>query len=484
MLHLKPYRVETAILFGIGLAVLSGNGGRAADRNTPGTDSKSTSIPARWLDTLTIDGFLEGGVAINPALPANGLNFGQYYTDRANSPQLNESVVTIQRPLDPKEKGLDYGFKLQGMFGTDVRYTEYLGQFDYLIKGRAQFTIMEANLQAHLPILTTGGVDLKIGQFGTYNGTEVFPAKDNIFYTHVYSYNFGPFLETGAMSITNVTDRLKFYAGITSGIDTTIGWPGDNNNSPSFHGGFSVSLLNGDLTIMGITHSGPENPDVKDPYRVGWPTGVVGGIPAACVCNPNHTWRYYNNLMTTWKATDNLTFITDMNYYREDGWNPISITGLPDYTLNSLGMAFGFNSTLIPQRPQGADAYGVSQYAVYKLNDLVRLGGRIEFWRDNKNFFAAAYPGYFDNANALHGFPAPSVISRPSGQGTSYLAITVGATITPKFDGGTIFSGLIVRPELRWDAAVNNAAPFFGSNGPKRTQGLVLIDAILPFALR
>lgn len=473
--------IRKAILLGLFLAPLAIDAGHAADRGAAKSDP--ISLPADWLDTLTIDGFLDGGVALNPALPANGLNFGQYYTDRANAPQLNQSVITVHRPLNPNATGIDYGFKFQGMFGTDVRYTEYLGQADYLIKGRAQVTIVEANVQAHLPILTKGGVDVKIGQFGTYNGTEVFPSKDNIFYTHIYSYNFGPFLHTGAMTIANVNDWLKFYAGITSGIDTWLGWPGDNNNSPSFHGGFSVSLLNDNLTIMGITHSGPENADVKDPYHVGWPNGVVGGIPVACACNPTYTWRYYNNLMATWKATENLTFITDMNYYREDGWNPLSVTGLPAYALNPLGGARGFDPALVPQRAQGADAYGVTQYAIYKLNDLVRLGARIEFWRDNKNFFAAAYPGYFDNANSLHGFPA-MVISRPAGQGTSYLALTAGATITPKFEGAPFLSGLIMRPELRWDAAMNNAAPFFGSGGPKRTQGLILFDVMLPFVLR
>ncbi len=223
---------------------------------------------------------------------------------------------------------------------------------------------------------------------------------------------------------------------------------------------------------------------MKDPLRVGWPNGIIGGIPAACACNPNTTWRYYNNLMLTWKATEKLTFLTDINYYREDGWNPISVTGLPIDTLKAFGDASGFNANLIPQRPKGADAFGVGQYATYKINDVFKAGARIEFWRDNKNFFAAAYPGYFDNVNSLHGFPVPAVITRPQGQGTSYLALTAGVTITPKITEVPHLSELIMRPEIRWDTAVNNAGPFFGPNGPRRTQGLISMDVILPFTVR
>jgi hypothetical protein len=439
-----------------------------------------------WIDTLTIDGFLDGGLALNPALPQNGINFGHYYTDRANTPQFNQGVITIQRPLSQNPDRIDYGFKFQGLIGSDARYTEFLGQFEYAIHNRIQPTIVEANLQAHLPILTSSGVDVKIGQFVTYSGVEVYPAKDNYFYTHSFSYNFGPFLHTGAMATTAVNDWLTIYAGITTGIDTFIGWPGDNNNSPSFHGGLSASLLNGDLTVMAITHSGPENPDVRDPYGVGWPNGVVGGIPAQCACNPTYTWRYYNNLMATWKVTDRLTLVTDMSYYRDDGWNPVSVTGLPSNALQTLGNMLGFDSTLVPQRAQGVDGYGVAQYIIYKWSELLRFGARIDFWRDNNNFFAAAYPGYFDNVNVIHGFPAPLVISRPAGQGTSYLALTAGVTITPKIEQFPGLSGIMLRPEIRWDSVLSGSPAFFTSNIARnsRSQGLFLMDVIVPFAIR
>lgn len=452
--------------------------------STEAAPRKAAAPPPSWLDTLTIDGYLSGGVAINFAKPFNKINFGHLQTDRANWPQFNQAILAVNRPLDRAASELDLGFQFVGLLGTDARYTQLLGMTEYLIRDRTQLSIVEAAALARLPILTKGGVDLKVGQFSSYNGFEALLSKENFFYTHSYSFNFGPFLDTGIMSETHVTDWLDLYAGIATGIDTSIGWPGDNNNSPSLHAGFKLTLLDGDLSIQAVTHSGPENPNVKDPFRVGWPYGIVGGVSAACACNPNNTWRYFNNLTTTWKATQKLTLAADVSYFREDGWNPISIIGLSPDALDVLANSFDLDTSLVPQRPRGASAYGIAQYATYQLNDLIKLGARVEFWRDDKNFFAAAFPGYFDNANLEHGFPAPSLIEQPAGQGTSYFEVTVGANISPKFTGIPYLSGLIIRPEFRWEAALNDAAPFFGPNGPKRTQGLFSMDVIAPFTIK
>jgi hypothetical protein len=441
--------------------------------------------PPAWLDTLTIDGYVQGGVAINFNQPFNKLNWGHLYTDRANWPTFNGAVLTIMRPLDPKATGYDFGFKVQGQIGADMRYNHIIGTTDYWIKDRTQFGFLEANAQAHLPwtsFISEGGVDVKVGMFPTYNGAEVMYAKDNLFYSHSYIFNFGPFLHTGVMVTTHVRDWLDVYTGVTTGVNTFIGWPGDNNAAAAFHGGIGLNLLDGNLTMMGIVHHGPENPKQLDPYGVGWPN-----TPLACACNPNTTNRSYVNLTTTWKATENLTFITDMAYNRESGWNTISTTGLPADTIAAIDGAFGTNLAGFPLKPQGADSYAVAQYASYKVNDLVKVNGRIEYYRDNKNFFVAAFPGYFDLANLLHGFPCFSCQFAPgaAGTGTSYLALTAGLTITPELPKLPVITGMIIRPEFRWDTAVNGAAPFFrgSGNGRSSTQGMFNMDVIIPFSL-
>lgn len=445
--------MKLRLLTGVAAAALLANAAFAADM--PSMKSAEPAPPASWWDTLTINGYLEGGITPNFSNRGQQVNFGHLFTDRTG-PQFNQGVLTIQRPLDPKATGFDYGFKVQGMVGTDARYTHFLGELDYAIHDRTQLDIVEAYGIAHLPILTEGGIDVKVGQFVTLEGAEVISAPDNIFYSHSYIFNYGvPLKHTGVLTTTHATPWLDIYAGVTTGVNTSIGWPGDNNNAASFHGGLGFTFLDGNLTVLATTHIGPENPKQLDPLGVGWPFGVVGGTPASCACDPNSTNRYMNDITITWKATENLTFITDLNYIHEDGW-----------------FADAFN------RPQGADGYGFAQYAVYKYNDLLKFGGRIEVWRDDKGFFVGGFPGSFDFANALHGFPNTSFTAAP----TTYLALTAGVTITPEVPKNPIISGLIIRPEIRWDTSLSNTTPFArGTRGSQVTFGL---DAIVPFTIR
>jgi len=491
--------------------------------------------PAKWSDTLTVDGFIEGGIAVNPNQPFNGLNWGHLYTDRANTPIFNSAVLTVQRPLDPKAQSYDYGFKLQGMVGEDMRYNHYMGELDYVIPSRTQIGPIEAHVLAHLPIntsLTEGGIDLKVGQFVTYNGAELITAKDNLFYSHSYIFNFGPFVDTGVM----VTTHSKSW-GVISGNNMTLGGLGDNNAAPSFHGGFGFNLLDGNLVIMAITTTGPENPKQTDPYGSAWPTGYFAngafwstlsptypqgpattglpftgnmsawGVPSQCACNVNSALRSWNNLTTTWKVTDRLTFVTDMSFMAEQGWNP-STLGIPQRDWNVWNLSVfgpqgqGAPLGALPASPMGVNAYGIAQNVAYKYDDTFLLKARLEYFRDSNSFFVSAFPGYFDAANIQKGFWCPSCINRtytslpgysPFGSatefgkaytGTSYLALTVGATITPKLPEGLPYlTGVMIRPELRWDQAVNGTSPFFNKNGMSSSQGMFNMDVILPFSL-
>ena len=91
---------------------------------------------------------------------------------RAFSPLLNQAALTIQRPLDPKATDYDLGFKIQALYGSDARYVQYLGEFNYAINDRTQIALVEAWGAVHLPWLFTGGIDVKAGQWVTLEGAE------------------------------------------------------------------------------------------------------------------------------------------------------------------------------------------------------------------------------------------------------------------------------------------------------------------------
>ncbi|MFI5001959.1 MAG: hypothetical protein ACHQK9_18920, partial [Reyranellales bacterium] len=77
------------------------------------TDAKPAAPSGSWWDTFAISGHVEAGATFNSIGPSDGINFGNLFGDRANTPLLNQDLVPAQRPLDPKATGYDFGFKVQ-----------------------------------------------------------------------------------------------------------------------------------------------------------------------------------------------------------------------------------------------------------------------------------------------------------------------------------------------------------------------------------
>ena len=382
---------------------------------------------SNWWSDVKLSGYVEGGYTLNADQPANHLNWGHLFTDRSDQLLLNQFSLTLERPLDAKKASeFQLGFKLQGMYGSDARYTHFLGEFDKVTSSRNQIDVVEAYLNAHLPVLTKDGVDVKVGQFVTLEGAEVITPTGNFFYSHSYIFNFGiPFKHTGLMTTTHVNSILDLHLGAVTGVNTTFGRDGDNNDAAAFHGGIGLNLLNGDLTVLASTHIGPELPRSA---------AVTLGV------NPNRDLRYLNDITTVWKLTKKLTFTNDLNYIRDDGLK--------------------------------ASGWGIANYLTYICNDWLSVGVRSEFWRDNNGAFVAAFPGNLDFVNAEKGLPNTAI----AGPRTTYGAITLGANIKPPVEKR--FEGLVIRPEVRYDWS-SNGTPF--DAGTKDHQFTAGIDVVIPF---
>jgi hypothetical protein len=367
---------------------------------------------------LKIYAWIESGVTLNPANPQDNQNLGRLFDDRSNEFVMNQAVVTAERALDPKV-GFDWGFKLQLMFGTDARYIHSLGLLDHAMKSSLyQPDIPEAYLGLHLPIFTEGGLDLKLGKFVTLEGAETIDPRPNVFYSHTYIFNFGiPFNHTGALATFHATKWLDVMAGATRGVNTSID---DNNDAPAFHGGIGLNLDEGKIVMAASTHIGPETP------------------------NNDSDLRYLNAITTTWKITDKLTSITDINYVHDDAAN--------------------------------ASAYGVAQYLTYVISDKITAKIRGEIWRDAQGFYAAQSADPHDPMRALAG--EPTFDPRTVGGGrTTYGALTVGLDIKPPVPKP--FAGLTIRPELRVDHSFSDTRPFNDSSDD--TMFTAAIDAIITF---
>jgi hypothetical protein len=367
---------------------------------------------------LTISGWIESGITFNPASPEDNQNFGRLFDDRSNEFVMNQAVITAERALDAKI-GFDWGFKLQLMFGTDARYIHSLGLRDRMAeRGLYQADIPEVYLSLHLPVLTEGGIDVKLGKFVTLEGVETIDPRTNAFYSHTYIFNFGiPFNHTGALFTLHAKKWLDLIAGVTRGVNTSID---DNNDSPAFHGGVGLNFNEGKIAVLASTHIGPET------------------------INNDSALRYLNDVAITWKITGKLTSSTDINYAHDDGVD--------------------------------ADAYGVAQYLTYVINDRFTAKIRGEIWRDDDGFYVAQFANPGDPMRALNG--QPTIDPRTVGGGpTTYGALTVGLDIKPPVPKP--FSGLTIRPELRVDHSFSDTTPFNDSSDD--TMFTAAIDFIIGF---
>ena len=368
---------------------------------------------------LKLYGWLEGGITFNPDQPEDRQNFGRLFDDRSNEPLFNQAVITLERPLSSAPADFDWGFKLQGMIGSDARFIHSLGLFDRTTDETVQPDVVEAYAVLHWRFSSAGSLDVKMGKFVTLEGAETIDPRTNFCYSHSYIFNFGlPFNHTGVLATWHATPQLDLYAGLTRGVNTSLQ---DNNDSFGFHGGVGLNLMEGKLTALATTHIGPETP------------------------HNNHDYRYLNDITITIKPTSNFTAITDLNYIYDEAAD--------------------------------ATGYGVAQYLIYTFNDFFSLGLRGEIWRDADGFYVASFAQNDDALDALRG-GAVTLDPRTVGGGrTTYGALTLALNIKPPVRKP--IGSLVIRPELRYDRALNGTHPFNDSSD--RDQFTAGFDIILGF---
>jgi hypothetical protein len=180
------------------------------------------------------------------------------------------------------------------------------------------------------------GLTVKAGKFVTLHGAEVIKTWDNINFNISNSILFGyaiPFTHTGLLFNYTLTDWASLDAGFIVGWDDLY----DNNDGKSFTGGLTVTPTS-TLTFYAAGTIGPEQEDRGDSTR-----GLL-------------------TFLTTYKPTDQLTFILDYNIANEE-----DIVG--------------------PFRPSGKgtkNAFwdGLAGYVVYRFTDQLSATLRAEFFND------------------------------------------------------------------------------------------------------
>ncbi|MCA9049954.1 MAG: porin [Planctomycetaceae bacterium] len=279
---------------------------------------------------------------------------------------LQQGWLYAEKIADGTE-GLDWGFRMDAMYGVDASDTSAFGNpvgtwdFGGSFERGAGYGFAIPQLYAEVAI---GEVSVKAGHFYTLVGYEVVTAPDNFFYSHSLTmFNSEPFTHTGMVATVNASDDVTLYGGWTLGWDTGFSQFAGGN---SFLGGFSVPLME-DVTLTYVTTFGD----------LGW-RGDNG---------------YSHSIVIDTTLTENLNWVLQSDFVSADSQTRVNPA---NQFLND-------------------DSVGVNSYMFYTINDWLKAGSRMEWWK---------------------------------GDGTSHYGITSGINVL-------LADNFIIRPEIRhqWSPA-------------------------------
>ena len=164
-------------------------------------------------------GWVEGGYTGSSTRP--GLlsvapvqnRFGDMYL-------VNQIGLVLQKPLEQDRFNL--GFNVRYFAGADAAIGQPKGGIGSMnTSQKFNHDFRDLYISAHLPVLTEGGVDFKIGRMNTIIGYNGFLAPYRPFYSSDYQFFYlqdGAF--TGFLFDVHVNDRLDIWSGMTLGANT------------------------------------------------------------------------------------------------------------------------------------------------------------------------------------------------------------------------------------------------------------------------
>jgi hypothetical protein len=133
---------------------------------------------------------------------------------------LNQLGFVLQKPL--RQDIFNLGFNIRFFAGADAATGQPKGGIGSTITNpRFSQDFRDLYLSAHLPILTEGGMDVKLGRMNSIIGYNGYLAPYRPFYSSDYQFFYsqdGAF--TGLLTNLHLTERLDLWNGITLGANT------------------------------------------------------------------------------------------------------------------------------------------------------------------------------------------------------------------------------------------------------------------------
>jgi hypothetical protein len=196
---------------------------------------------------INISGFLDAGYnwasshpKKNRALGLGADISGRYFDKDYNRVEFNDFNITIDKP----EKDWGVGFHLSGDFGRTAELLREATFWGRTLHKEPSAELREAFLTTTIPV--GEGISVKGGLFVTPLGMEIIPApgayNDNI--SRSFLFNLGvPLRHLGTLFSYPIYKKDKDTTVATASAGVITGWddPRDNNHTPSFLGGVTVT---------------------------------------------------------------------------------------------------------------------------------------------------------------------------------------------------------------------------------------------------
>jgi hypothetical protein len=178
--------------------------------------------PCKLSDHLPCGVDIGGWTQVGYHTNDNGL-----YNARPHEVQLHQQVLYFEKLAEP-ECGLDWGARLDTMYGTDGQdFQAFFGSQDWYDNPWDLGTDYGwALFQAYFEIACQHAT-VKLGRFYTLIGYEYGTAPDDFFYSHTYTFFLSePLTHTGVLLTYRVSEKTEISVGWVDGWDTAFEFTG------------------------------------------------------------------------------------------------------------------------------------------------------------------------------------------------------------------------------------------------------------------
>jgi len=186
---------------------------QAIEKAAKKTDTKWTKLG------IHIYGWIDAGANASSSKIANTPTSYDFIPNR---PMLNQAVLTIECDPDMVQtKHIDWGFVINGIYGTDYRYTSAKGYFSNQL-------LLHNNIYGADPTQIYGliyipqvaqGMLVKIGRFISPSDIEAQWAPQNYIYSHSLTFTVDAYTYTGVNITIRLHPQFQFSFGLHAGDD-------------------------------------------------------------------------------------------------------------------------------------------------------------------------------------------------------------------------------------------------------------------------